>query len=58
MMLPLADHGDLLVSLPFVVPALLIAGFLLQLAIRDRLARRRQRAAQSQSGQSGGAPPS
>lgn len=41
MTLPLADHGGLVTTLPFVVPMLLVVGFLVQLAVRDRLRRRR-----------------
>ncbi len=41
MILPLADHGGLVPALPFVIPMLVVVGFLLQLAIRDRLSRRR-----------------
>lgn len=40
-MLPLADHGGLASTLPFVVPMLVVVAFLLQLAVRDRLRRRR-----------------
>jgi hypothetical protein len=40
-MIPLADHGGLLPALPFVVPMLIVVAFLAQLAIRDRLQRRR-----------------
>jgi hypothetical protein len=39
-MLPLADHGDLVMALPFVVPMFVVVIFLAQLVIRDRLSRR------------------
>lgn len=40
--LPIADHGDLVTALPFVLPALLIAAGLAFLTIRERLRRRGQ----------------
>ena len=39
-MLPLADHGNLVMALPFVVPMIVVVLFLGQLAVRDRLSRR------------------
>ncbi len=39
-MLPLADHGNLVMALPFVVPMIVVVLFLAQLAVRDRLRRR------------------
>ena len=39
-MLPLADHGNLAMALPFVVPMLLIVIFLVGMAVRDRMQRR------------------
>jgi hypothetical protein len=39
-MLPFADHGDLVMALPFVVPMVIVVLFLAQLVIRDRLGRR------------------
>jgi hypothetical protein len=44
-LLPLADHGNAVSALPFVVPMLLIVGGLLFLVLRDRI---RSRADDSQ----------
>lgn len=41
LVLPLADHGDIVTALPFFLPALLIAGGLTTLFARERLRRRR-----------------
>ena len=43
LVLPIAAHGDLLTALPFAGPALLLAGGLLALVVRERLRRRRER---------------
>jgi phosphate starvation-inducible membrane PsiE len=39
MLFPIADHGDVISTLPFVAPALLIVIGLLVLVLRDRLRR-------------------
>lgn len=42
-MIPLADHGDIVSALPFVVPMLIIGGGILFLMARERVVRRRDR---------------
>lgn len=37
--LPIADHGDLLAAVPFLVPMLVIVAGLVFLVLRDRLRR-------------------
>jgi hypothetical protein len=39
-MFPLADHGELIMAVPFVVPMVLVVLFLAGMVIRDRLQRR------------------
>lgn len=38
--LPVADHGDIVSALPFVVPMILVVAGLVILVARDRLSRR------------------
>jgi hypothetical protein len=40
LLLPLADHGDVVSALPFFLPPLLIVGALLVLRLRERMRRR------------------
>jgi len=42
MTLPIADHGDIVTVIPFVVPMVLIVAGLLFLVARDRLGSRRR----------------
>jgi hypothetical protein len=38
-LLPIADHGDIVAAIPFVMPMLVLVGWLLYLALRERLGR-------------------
>jgi hypothetical protein len=38
-LLPLADHGGIVAAIPFVLPMLVLVGWLLYLALRERLRR-------------------
>lgn len=49
-MIPLADHGDIVSALPFVVPMLIIGGGILFLMARERAGRRRERGTDDRGG--------